>query len=127
MQIFLRHLDAGVSEKRGYCLDVGPGVQKIDGETVAGAMPCDALPDPCVLHPPGEMLSRRPLVGQVKYFLFGIVILFRMSYEFYQLVVERRDYCGVCASSRAFLLVEPHHHALVIDIGECQWSYICCY
>ena len=124
MQIFLRHLYAGVSEKRGYCLYVGSGIQKIYGETVPGAVPCDALLYSCVLHPSGEMLSRRTLVGQVEYSLSRVIIILRLSNQLYKLIVERRHDGGMCAASRAFLLVEPHHHALVIDIGECQFRHI---
>ena len=43
MKIFLSHLDALVSEKRGYCLYVGSGIQKIYGETVAAAVESDRL------------------------------------------------------------------------------------
>lgn len=82
MQIFLRHLYAGVSEKRGYCLYVGSGIQKIYGETVPGAVPCDALLYSGVLHPSGEMFSRRTLVGQIEYSLPRVVIILRLSYQF---------------------------------------------
>ena len=49
------------------------------------------------------------------------IIILRLPNQLYQLIIERRHDSCVCAASRAFLLVEPHHYALVIDIGECQF------
>ena len=52
MEIFLRHLYARMSEQCRYRLDVRSGIEKIDRETVARAMPCDVFVYPSLLYPP---------------------------------------------------------------------------
>ncbi len=79
MKIFLRHLDARVSEKRGYRLYVSSRIQQIDCEAMTGTVPCDAFLDSGKTDPSGEVLSCSACMGQIEYTLFGIVFIFGIT------------------------------------------------
>ena len=67
MEVFFRHLDAGVSHKCLNRLYIGSAVKHVHRETVPRTMPCDMLGDAGLCYPFPDMVVAGPRTRKGEY------------------------------------------------------------
>lgn len=106
MEVSLRHLYGGVSEEARYCFDVGSFGKDIHREAVPGAMPCDFLPDACLLYPFTKIQVADIVMREFEYPFIKVVIAW-LPNQTDKGVVQRNDYPAPAAVAFCLLLLEP--------------------
>ena len=87
-------------------------------------MPRYFLLYPCEAYPSGQMFLSRCCVRKLEYRFPEIVLLLRFAESFsnssLKFLVKWCDHRCMGTSSDRFFLVEPHHHALAVNISVCE-------
>ena len=106
MEVSLRHLYGGVSEEARHRFDVRSFGKDIHREAVAGAMPCDFLPDACRLYPFTKIQVADVVMREFEYPFIKVVVI-RLANQTDKGVVQRNDYPAPTAVVFCLLLLEP--------------------